>query len=78
MKNFRLTVQHDGTDFLGFQVQPGLPTVQGAGERLRGTDQGPVRIVGAGRTDAGVHAEGQVVSFKTDCLTVPVPAFLWP
>lgn len=74
MKNFRLTVQYDGTDFAGFQVQPGLPTVQGELESaLEVLTRGPVRIVGAGRTDAGVHAEGQVVSFKTDCLTVPVP-----
>ena len=66
MRTIRLTVQYDGTDFSGFQVQVGKRTVQGELETTveRVTDR-PTRVVGAGRTDAGVHATGQVVSFET-------------
>ncbi len=63
----RMTVAYDGTDFFGFAAQPGLRTVAGtlteALERVLGH---PVELVGAGRTDRGVHAWGQVVSFDTD------------
>lgn len=65
-----MTVEYDGTDFAGFQLQePGLRTVQGSLEaaikKLSGTES---RIYGAGRTDTGVHATGQVVHFDTTWL----------
>jgi tRNA pseudouridine38-40 synthase len=62
---YRARVEYDGTEFAGFQVQPGRRTVQGEIERvLAHLDGGRhVRIAGAGRTDAGVHAAGQVIAF---------------
>ncbi len=63
-QNLKATVRYDGTGFAGWQVQPGLRTVQGELENaLAQIASQPVRIHGAGRTDAGVHSIGQVVSF---------------
>jgi tRNA pseudouridine38-40 synthase len=63
---YRLTIAYDGTDFRGYAVQPGVRTVQGELETALGRHTGPVTSHVAGRTDAGVHATGQVVSFTTE------------
>jgi len=65
-KTYRATVAYDGTEYSGFQVQPGRATIQGELERVVGRlTQEEVRVHGAGRTDAGVHARGQVISFRS-------------
>jgi tRNA pseudouridine38-40 synthase len=66
MRNIKLTLAYDGTDFHGWQLQPGQSTVQGTlVEVASRLTQERVFLLGAGRTDAGVHALGQVASFKT-------------
>jgi len=60
-KNFKLTIEYDGSGFHGWQVQKGDPTIQAAIEKALANMVGQrVRLIGAGRTDAGVHALGQV------------------
>lgn len=66
MRTIALVVEYDGTHFHGFQRQISLPTVAGELDRaLSALCAQPIAVVGAGRTDAGVHATGQVVSFET-------------
>lgn len=67
MRNIKLTLAYDGTDFSGWQFQPGQPTIQGTlADVIEKLTQIHPIIYAAGRTDAGVHAAGQVANFKTE------------
>ena len=66
MRNIRLHIAYDGTDFHGWQRQPDLPTIQGCIEAVvEKITTERVNLCGSGRTDAGVHASNQVANFKT-------------
>ncbi len=70
--DYRITLAYDGTDYEGWQLQPGRPTVQGAVEASLARIAGRrIVLTGASRTDSGVHARGQVASFTWDH---PLPA----
>jgi len=72
--NFALLLAYDGAAFRGWQKQPGMVTVQGALEDALRAHLGKRLVVhGASRTDAGVHAAGQVANFHTDLLQPPSP-----
>ena len=67
MQRIKLVMEYVGTDFSGFQVQPGKRTVQGEVEKILSTLVGEkVKIYASGRTDAGVHSLGQVAHFDTE------------
>lgn len=75
MRNIKLLIQFDGTDFSGWQLQASDRTVQGVLEEALATLVGrKVRVYSSSRTDAGVHAVGMVVNFKIDT-TLPLVAF---
>jgi tRNA pseudouridine38-40 synthase len=75
MRNLKLTLAYDGSDFFGWQVQPGLETIQGALASAIGRLTGEkVLPQGSGRTDAGVHALAQVATFATESV---IPAENW-
>lgn len=66
LRNLRLTLQYDGTAYAGWQIQPRQPTIQGALTEVLSRIEGrPVQLHGAGRTDAGVHALGQVANYMS-------------
>ncbi|RED53130.1 MULTISPECIES: tRNA pseudouridine(38-40) synthase TruA [Cohnella] len=72
MRNIALIVSYDGTDYSGFQSQPGGNTIQDKLEQVISKLTGErVRLMGSGRTDAGVHARCQVVNFETSS-TIPI------
>lgn len=67
MTTFKLTIEYDGTGYHGWQVQPRVATVQGVLQQAMARIFGaPVHVTGAGRTDAGVHALGQVASVRAE------------
>jgi len=67
MSTWKLTLEYDGTAYAGWQRQPDHPSIQAALEgALQELTQRQIAVVGAGRTDAGVHALGQVASFRSD------------
>ena len=71
MRKLMLTVQYDGADYAGFQIQPNAKTIQGELQQALAQVLGhPVKIQGASRTDAAVHALGQIVTFESSS---PIP-----
>jgi len=67
MRRIKIKLAYDGGGFHGWQIQPGLPTIQGAIEEIvSGMEGRPVYVAGSGRTDAGVHALEQVAAFTIE------------
>lgn len=73
LQTLKLTIAYDGTNYCGWQIQPNGLTVQGVIENaLKIYCREPIRLIGAGRTDAGVHARGQVAHFRTEQVINPL------
>ncbi|MBZ5725537.1 MAG: tRNA pseudouridine(38-40) synthase TruA [Acidobacteriia bacterium] len=71
MRRIKITLAYSGGAYHGWQVQPGLPTIQGILEQIvSGMEGAPVHVAGSGRTDAGVHALAQVAAFS---IANPIP-----
>ena len=71
-QNYKLTIAYDGTRFFGWERQPGKDTIQGKLETVLGQLQGrPVNVIGAGRTDAGVHARAMTANVVLDVAEKP-------
>jgi len=67
MRNIKLTIEYDGTGYHGWQIQPNYPTIQGILQERVGVITGErISLIASGRTDAGVHAFGQVANFRTE------------
>lgn len=77
MRNIRLTIEYDGKDFNGWQKQPNKLNIQGEIERAIEliTGEENIDLIASGRTDAGVHAIGQVANFKTNNESIPIEKF---
>lgn len=72
MRTIKLTLAYDGSAYAGWQFQPNVPTLQAAVESVIAKITGEtLRVTGSGRTDSGVHALGQVVSFSTESQLEP-------
>ncbi len=72
MRNIKLTIEYDGTNYHGWQIQPRMETIQGVIQvKLSMITKADVTLYGAGRTDAGVHALCQVANFKTGSRMTP-------
>ena len=77
MKRIKLTVAYDGTDYCGWQVQNNGPTIEGELNKVLSRVTGtPVKVIGASRTDAGVHAKGNVAVFDTES-RIPPERFMY-
>lgn len=73
MPNYKVEIEYDGTNYKGWQFQPNQKTIQGEIERvLKIISYESVKVIGAGRTDSGVHAKGQVASFKMGLKIAPL------
>lgn len=76
MPNIKLTIAYDGTSYCGWQIQDNDVTVQGTIEKaLSKMHNAPIKLIGAGRTDSGVHAAGQCANFHSDMDSVPPEKF---
>lgn len=70
MQNFKLTIQYDGTNYCGWQIQKNSPSVQQTiKDKIEILLKEPINLIGAGRTDSGAHALGQTANFKSNRIT---------